>query len=85
MKNLTSICKGCKPFLVLCTIVFLVSSCQDNACVTCIAQDPDKEIVDYRTACDKDDEFRNGFVSGFKSKNEAEGNTVSCNFFTDER
>jgi hypothetical protein len=67
------------------TTVIVVVSCQDNSCVTCIAQDVEMEIVDYRSACDKDDEFRNGFVSGFKSKNEAEGNKVSCNFYTDER
>lgn len=59
---------------------------QDNDCVTCIAQSPDKDIVDFRNACgDTDESFRNGFIDGFKAKNQPEGNTVTYNFYTDER
>jgi len=71
--------------ITICLIIFVLAACKDNACVTCIAQDDNKDIVDYRTACDTDNNFRNGFVDGFRSKNEAEGNAVQCNFYTDER
>lgn len=49
-------------------VLFFLFSCSKEECLICIAESKSGKIIETRLSCDSDNNYLNGFETGFKNR-----------------
>ena len=64
-------------------LIFILASCEEETCASCISESLSGKIVDYDSQCYSDFRYVEGYVAGLKDYYKDNGDTVvvNCTYF----